>query len=161
MRLFYYLIAAPALFLLRVLFWPFKTIFRFAGRFHSWRKARRRFRRADYDDMDGWEFEEYVGELLARDGFIHVEVTRGSGDQGVDVLAERLSLIHISRLAARLTGFKIDIKSETQAREIKGWLDVDEEYEEYEDFEDYKEAQALEEAEAGETAEAEEESQNE
>lgn len=66
-----------------------------------------------------------------------------------------------ARLAARLTGFKIDIKSETQAREIEGWLDVDEEYEEYEDFEDYKEAQALEEAEAGETAEAEEESQNE
>ena len=62
-----------------------------------------------------------------------------------------------ARLAARLTGFKIDIK----AREIEGWLDVDEEYEEYEDFEDYKEAQALEEAEAGETAEAEEESQNE
>ena len=87
MRLFYYLIAAPALFFLRVLFWPFKTIFRFAGWFHSWRKARRRFRRADYDDMDGWEFEEYVGELLVRDGFIHVEVTRGSGDQGVDVLA--------------------------------------------------------------------------
>lgn len=89
MRLFYYLIAAPALFLLRVLFWPFKTIFRFAGWFHSWRKERQRFRRADYDDMDGWEFEEYVGELLVRDGFIHVEVTRGSGDQGVDVLAER------------------------------------------------------------------------
>ena len=66
-----------------------------------------------------------------------------------------------ARLAARLTGFKIDIKSETQAREIEGWLDVDEEYEEYEDFEDYKEAQALEKAEAGETAEAEEESQNE
>lgn len=50
-----------------------------------------------------------------------------------------------ARLAARLTGFKIDIKSETQAKEIEGWLDVDEEYEEYEDFEDYKESQALEE----------------
>ena len=41
-----------------------------------------------------------------------------------------------ARLAARLTGFKIDIKSETQAREIEGWLDIDED-EEYEDFEDY------------------------
>lgn len=89
MRLFYYLIAAPALFLLRVLFWPFKTLFRFLGWLHRWRKERRRFRRADYDDMDGWEFEKYVGELLTRDGFTHVEVTRGSGDQGVDVLAER------------------------------------------------------------------------
>jgi len=43
-----------------------------------------------------------------------------------------------ARLAARLTGFKIDIKSETQAREIEGWLDIDED-EEYEDFEDYGE----------------------
>ncbi len=89
MRLFYYLIAAPALFLLRVLFWPFRTVLRCAGWLHRWRKERRRFRRADYDDMDGWEFEEYVGELLVKDGYIHVEVTRGSGDQGVDVLAER------------------------------------------------------------------------
>lgn len=89
MRLFYYLIAAPALFLLRVLFWPFRTALRCAGWLHRWRKERRRFRRADYDDMDGWEFEEYVGELLVRDGYIHVEITRGSGDQGVDVLAER------------------------------------------------------------------------
>jgi len=89
MRLFYYLIAAPALFLLRVLFWPFRTALRCAGWLHRWRKERRRFRRADYDDMDGWEFEEYVGDLLIKDGYIHVEVTRGSGDQGVDVLAER------------------------------------------------------------------------
>ena len=68
-----------------------------------------------------------------------------------------------ARLAARLTGFKIDIKSETQAREIEGWLDVDEEYEEYEDFEEYKESQAYEEAQAAEAAEAEteEESQDE
>ena len=68
-----------------------------------------------------------------------------------------------ARLAARLTGFKIDIKSETQAREIEGWLDVDDEYEEYEDFEEYKESQAYEEAQAAEAAEAgaEEESQDE
>ena len=47
-----------------------------------------------------------------------------------------------ARLAARLTGFKIDIKSETQAREIEGFLedfDADEEYEEYEEYEDYDE----------------------
>ncbi len=38
-----------------------------------------------------------------------------------------------ARLAARLTGFKIDIKSETQAQEAEGWLDYDEEYDEYDD----------------------------
>ena len=47
-----------------------------------------------------------------------------------------------ARLAARLTGFKIDIKSETQAREIEGWLDVDEDEEYYDDYEEYKESQA-------------------
>lgn len=61
-----------------------------------------------------------------------------------------------ARLAAKLTGFKIDIKSETQAKETEGWLDVDEEYEEYEDFEDYKEAQAEEAEFAEEAADAEE-----
>lgn len=46
-----------------------------------------------------------------------------------------------ARLAARLTGFKIDIKSETQAREIEGWLEVDEDDEYYDDYEEYKESQ--------------------
>ena len=41
-----------------------------------------------------------------------------------------------ARLAARLTGFKIDIKSETQAREAGDILDYDE-YDEYEDEEYY------------------------
>ena len=41
-----------------------------------------------------------------------------------------------ARLAARLTGFKIDIKSETQAKEIEGFLD----YEVYEEEEEYDEA---------------------
>ena len=48
-----------------------------------------------------------------------------------------------ARLAARLTGFKIDIKSESQAKEIEGFLDYDvyeeEEYDEAydESYEDY------------------------
>ena len=52
-----------------------------------------------------------------------------------------------ARLAARLTGFKIDIKSETQAKEIEGFLDYDvyeeeeydESYEEYDYEDDYEE----------------------
>jgi N utilization substance protein A len=44
-----------------------------------------------------------------------------------------------ARLAARLTGFKIDIKSETQAKEIEGFLDYDV-YEEEEYDEAYEEA---------------------
>ena len=49
-----------------------------------------------------------------------------------------------ARLAARLTGFKIDIKSETQAKELGEFIGYDEsDYEDYnddyEDYEDYDE----------------------
>ena len=40
-----------------------------------------------------------------------------------------------ARLAARLTGFKIDIKSETQAREAGDFIDLDDEY--YDDEDEY------------------------
>lgn len=39
--------------------------------------------------LDGAEFEAYVARVLEDNGFKHVEVTRTSGDQGVDILAER------------------------------------------------------------------------
>lgn len=58
-----------------------------------------------------------------------------------------------ARLAPRLTGFKIDIKSETQAREIEGWLDVDDDEEYYEDYEEYKESQVQDEEAYAEDAE--------
>lgn len=41
-----------------------------------------------------------------------------------------------ARLAARLTGFKIDIKSESQAREAYGYDDYDDEYDDYDDYDD-------------------------
>ena len=59
-------------------------------------------------------------------------------------LSSEMSASHQNaRLAARLTGFKIDIKSETQAKEIEGFLDYDvyeeEEYDETYDEYDYDE----------------------
>ena len=44
-----------------------------------------------------------------------------------------------ARLAARLTGFKIDIKSETQAREAGDFMDYESDYEDYDEYEDYEE----------------------
>lgn len=41
------------------------------------------------DLMDGHDFEYYCAEILRNNGFINVTVTQGSGDQGVDVLAEK------------------------------------------------------------------------
>lgn len=42
---------------------------------------------SDVDGMDGHTFEHWCAELLKKNGFVNVEVTQGSGDQGVDILA--------------------------------------------------------------------------
>ena len=41
------------------------------------------------DDMEGRDFELFCAELLEKRGFEEVEVTKGSGDYGVDILAEK------------------------------------------------------------------------
>ena len=41
------------------------------------------------DKMEGHEFEEYCAKLLEHNGFINVIVTQGSGDHGIDILAEK------------------------------------------------------------------------
>lgn len=41
------------------------------------------------DTMEGHDFEYWTADLLRTSGFYNVEVTRGSGDQGVDVLAQK------------------------------------------------------------------------
>ena len=42
-----------------------------------------------FDTLEGHEFEYYCAELLQKKGFIEVEVTKGSGDYGADILAEK------------------------------------------------------------------------
>lgn len=41
------------------------------------------------DAMSGLEFEEYTASLLRQLGYSGVEVTKSSGDQGIDVLAQK------------------------------------------------------------------------
>lgn len=43
----------------------------------------------DMDQMEGHAFEVFCAELLEQHGFQEVEVTRGSGDFGIDVLAQK------------------------------------------------------------------------
>lgn len=50
---------------------------------------RRRRRPGLMDDMEGHEFEYFCAELLKKRGFAEVEVTKGSGDYGIDILAEK------------------------------------------------------------------------
>lgn len=50
---------------------------------------RRRPKAQSYDEMEGHEFEYFCADLLGKRGFEEVEVTKGSGDYGVDILAEK------------------------------------------------------------------------
>lgn len=42
-----------------------------------------------FEDMEGHEFERFCADLLKQKGFVDVEVTKGSGDYGIDILAEK------------------------------------------------------------------------
>lgn len=50
---------------------------------------KRRVPADSFEDMEGHEFEYYCAGLLEQRGFVEVEVTRGSGDYGIDILAEK------------------------------------------------------------------------
>ena len=41
----------------------------------------------DFDNMNGHDFEHYCADILRKNNFEQVEVTQGSGDQGVDIIA--------------------------------------------------------------------------
>ena len=53
------------------------------------RKYRKKYDIRSLDEIEGHEFEYYCAELLKKRGFEEVSVTKGSGDFGVDVLAEK------------------------------------------------------------------------
>jgi len=46
------------------------------------------------DQMEGHVFEEWCAQYLKRHGFKKVEVTSGSGDNGVDILAKKDGLLY-------------------------------------------------------------------
>lgn len=43
----------------------------------------------EIDNLEGVQFEEYIGHLLKKIGFTNVKVTKYSGDFGADVIAEK------------------------------------------------------------------------
>lgn len=43
----------------------------------------------DFDSMEGHDFEYFCADLLRQNGFSSVTVTQGSGDHGIDILAEK------------------------------------------------------------------------
>ncbi len=51
--------------------------------------VRGRRKELPFDSMEGHDFERFCADLLKARGFLEVEVTKGSGDFGVDILAEK------------------------------------------------------------------------
>ena len=47
------------------------------------------FVKIDIDNMSGYEFEQFCANVLRQNGFENVNVTKTSGDQGVDIIAVR------------------------------------------------------------------------
>lgn len=43
----------------------------------------------DFDTMEGHDFEYFCADLLSENGYSDVEVTKGSGDQGIDIVAHK------------------------------------------------------------------------
>ena len=60
-----------------------------AGVVLLWRYMRTHQKPSRIDEMEGHEFEYFCAELLQEHGFCDVRVTKGSGDYGVDILAEK------------------------------------------------------------------------
>lgn len=48
-----------------------------------------RYKASTIDEMEGHDFEYFCAELLRNRCFVDVEVTKGSGDYGIDILAEK------------------------------------------------------------------------
>ena len=69
-----------------VLFWLAVLII---GIFLLTRNYRKKCEVKELDEMEGHDFEYYCADLLKKRGFVDVTVTKGSGDYGVDVLAEK------------------------------------------------------------------------
>ncbi len=79
------------------------------------RKYRRKYDIRSLDEIEGHEFEYYCAELLKKRGFEEVSVTKGSGDYGVDVLAEKDGVTYAIQCKAYTTPVGVKAVQEAYA----------------------------------------------
>jgi len=79
------------------------------------RKYRRKYDIRSLDEIKGHEFERYCAELLKKRGFEEVSVTKGSGDFGVDVLAEKDGVTYAIQCKAYTTPVGVKAVQEAYA----------------------------------------------
>lgn len=66
---------------------------------NEWRRVQQGLSETDYelhkvDAMGGHEFEHWCAGLLSKNGYSNVKLTPASGDQGVDILAEKDGILY-------------------------------------------------------------------
>lgn len=84
-------------------------------------QRRRRRRPEEFDLMEGHDFERYCAELLRGQGFVEVEVTRGSGDYGIDILAERDGVTYA--IQCKCYGAPVGVKAVQEAYAGRDYYD--------------------------------------
>ena len=97
-------------------------------------------------DIINWSEDPatFIENALSPSKVVSVQVDEEDKSARVIVPDYQLSLAigkegQNARLAARLTGYKIDIKSESQAREAYGYDDYDEDYDQDDNYDSYDE----------------------
>lgn len=83
--------------------------------------SKRRSRVRDFDLLGGHEFEYYCADLLRKRGFQEVEVTKGSGDYGIDILAERDGVTYA--IQCKCYGDSVGVKAVQEAYAGRDYYD--------------------------------------
>lgn len=76
---------------------------------------------ADIDLMEGHDFEYFCAELLGKRGFSEVEVTGGSGDYGVDILAQKEGITYA--IQCKCYGGPVGVKAVQEAYAGRDYYD--------------------------------------
>lgn len=82
---------------------------------------RRRAGHADIDLMEGHDFEYFCAGLLREHGFLEVEVTKGSGDYGIDILAEKDGVTYA--IQCKCYGAPVGVKAVQEAYAGRDYYD--------------------------------------
>lgn len=81
----------------------------------------RKQRPHDMDVMEGHDFEYFCADLLRKKGFLEVEVTKGSGDYGVDILAEKDGVTYA--IQCKCYGVPVGVKAVQEAYAGRDYYD--------------------------------------
>lgn len=73
------------------------------------------------DEMEGHDFEYFCAQLLENRGFEEVEVTKGSGDYGVDILAEKEGVTYA--VQCKCYGAPVGVKAVQEAYAGRDYYD--------------------------------------